>query len=62
MDDNLPTRVAVLEQIEAILKEIHTDIRELRKDMRSDFRWLLALYGGGFLILLGVMAHGFKWL
>ena len=63
--DDMPARVAVLEQIarntEAMLAEIRTDMREFRKDLRSDFRWLLATYGGGFIILLGVMAHGFHW-
>ena len=38
--------------------DIRTDIRDLRRDMR----WLMGAFGGGFLILLGVMAHGFHWL
>ncbi len=31
------------------------------RDMRSDMRLLLGLFVSGFLILAGLVAHGFKW-
>lgn len=64
--DDIPSRVAVLEQIarstEAILTEMHADIREIRSQQDRDFRWLLGLYLAGTAASLGVMAHGFHWL
>jgi hypothetical protein len=60
--DDIPARVAVLEQIArstAIeLGEIHKDIRELR----TDNRWLMGIMLGGFVAILGAMAHGFHWI
>jgi hypothetical protein len=60
--DDVPARVAVLEQIArstaVTLGEMHKDIRELRTDMR----WLLSIMLGGFAAMLGEMAHGFHWL
>jgi len=64
--NDLQPRVAVLEQItkstEAVLTQIHADIREIRGQQDRDFRWLLGLYLAGTATTLGVMAHGFKWL
>jgi hypothetical protein len=60
--DDIPARVAVMEQIArstAIeLGEIHKDIRELR----TDNRWLMGIMLGGFVAILGAMAHGFHWI
>ena len=40
--------------------ESGTNIADLRREGRSDYRWLLGLMLGGFAALLGVMvAHGF---
>ena len=63
-DDSIPTRVAVLEQIAretattltAIRDEIHdmrSDLRDIRQDQRSDFRWLFSLMLGGIAITIG---------
>jgi hypothetical protein len=64
--DDVPARVAVLEQIarntEATLTEIRADVREIRGQQDRDFRWLLGLYLAGTAAILGVMAHGFRWL
>jgi hypothetical protein len=71
--NDLPTRVAVLEEIsrgtkaalerierriESLSNEHHADFRS----MRSDFRWLLGVMIGWGVALLGVMAHGFHWI
>lgn len=55
------TRLALLEQsigsINNTLLSIQSEIKEIRKDLKSDFRWILAIIGGlGF-----IMAHGFHW-
>ena len=56
----------MLEEIAAstktILAEIKADLRDLRSESRSDYRWQMGLMLGGFGALLGVVAHGFKWL
>ena len=74
---NLDARVAVLEEIAAAtrqtLQEIRDDIRELHGELNRrldrvdgqmcrNFHWLLGITLGGFVALLGTMAHGFHWL
>jgi len=58
--DDMPTRVAVLEQIarstDAALGEIRSDVREIRTEMRSQFRWLLGT------IIVVLMAQAALWL
>lgn len=58
-------RLAVLEEIasstKAILADIRADIRDLRSESRSDYRWQMGLMLGGIGAMLGVMAHGFHW-
>lgn len=64
--DDIPERVAVLEQIarntESILTEFRADMREARRQQHTDFLWLLSLQIGSFIGLLGVLARGFHWL
>lgn len=78
--NDLPARVAVLEQIarsiDSTLTRIESRFDRLearldRLDARQadDFRFLVRLHLGqlaalatGFVILLGVMAHGFHWI
>ena len=59
------TRVeTALEGIVKTMDSMAYDIREIRKDMKTDFRWILGmmvLMLGGFGSLFGLMAHGFKW-
>ena len=45
-----------------ILAEIKADLRDLRSESRSDYRWQMGLMLGGFGALLGVVAHGFHWI
>ncbi len=51
------------------IRELRSEMRDIRSEikteiggLRSDFRWMLAAYASGFMILLGVMAKGFHWL
>ena len=61
-DPHMEARVAKLESTcEHILRELvemKQDVRELRKNSRADFYWML----GGFAAMLAVMAHGFHWI
>ncbi len=52
---------AAMEHMQADIGDIKQDVREIRKNARSDFLWHLAALSAGFMILLGVMAKGFKW-
>lgn len=52
--DSFETRVAVLEKT---TEHIEKDLSEIKTDIRV----LLGALIGGFLILAGLMAHGFKW-
>ena len=65
-DPGMEARVAKLESdvsnIKGILGDVKTDIREIKKDARDDFRVLAGLTIVATLGLAGLMAHGFKWL
>lgn len=41
----------------AEMLDMRKDINEIRKEMKSDFRWLLTIIAA----LGGIMAHGFHW-
>jgi hypothetical protein len=69
MADDIPSRVAVLEQIarevrdgllriDQRLDRIEDKIDKLNSRIWTNFYWML----GAFAALLGVMAHGFRWL
>jgi uncharacterized coiled-coil protein SlyX len=78
--DKLETRTALLEQsighvnqtlirIEKKLEKHDDEFKDLRKEMRSDFKWTIGLLVSlttftiaGFTGLLGIMAHGFHWI
>jgi hypothetical protein len=71
--DDIETRVAVLEQIargtEASILRLERSIERIAARQVTDFRWIISLLGlvvgggiTGFATLLGVMAHGFKWI
>jgi len=55
-------------KVETTLENMDKYIREVAKDMKSDFKWIVIIMLGGFGTLLGGMAglfgmiaHGFKW-
>jgi hypothetical protein len=71
--NDMPTRVAVLEEIargtKAALERIERRLDSFERrfdslaaEQRADFRWLLGMMIGWGAALLGVMAHGFHWL
>lgn len=35
---------------------------KIDKEMKSDFRWLITIFGGLMLGLAGLVAHGFHWI
>jgi hypothetical protein len=63
--DSQETRIALLEMsiahVNETLTRIEQDSKEFRKEMRSDFRWIIGLMIMFSTGLLGVMAHGFHW-
>jgi hypothetical protein len=72
INDMLP-RVAVLEEIargtKAALERIERRLDAIERNARSDFRWMLGImlsgFGltlGGFVALLGVIAHTQHWI
>lgn len=48
-------------RVETVLEVLVKDVAEIKKDMRTDFRWLLGIIIGGNAGLFALMAHGFKW-
>lgn len=65
-DGGMEARVAKLEaameHVQEDIRDIKTDLRAFRADTSANFRWVLGAMSGGFIILLGAMAHGFHWL
>jgi hypothetical protein len=72
LNDHAP-RLAVLEEIargtKAALERIERRLDAIERNARSDFRWLLGImlsgFGltlGGFVTLLGVIAHTQHWI
>ncbi len=56
------TRVETLmENVVTVMTNLSLEVKELRKDMKSDFRWLLGIIIGSNAGLFALMAHGFKW-
>ncbi len=49
-------------QVRGDITQVRGEIAQVRIDMRSDFRWLLGVFGGGFALLLGTMLSGFLWI
>lgn len=58
--------IALLKQSQSELframDRIDKDLKEGFKRVESHQKWILSLMGSGFLGLLGLMAHGFKWI
>lgn len=54
-------RVALIERevthIKSDISDVKNDVREIKKNSRSDFKWLLGTFAGGFLVLSGYMWH-----
>ena len=44
------------------MNRIDRDLKDGFKKVESNQKWMLSLMGSGFLGLLGLMAHGFKWI
>jgi hypothetical protein len=64
--DDVPTRIAVLEEISrhtsVTLDRIDRRLETLDKRLDTHFRWLVGLYLARIVSILGVLAHGFHWL
>lgn len=53
---------AVAESIQRDIGDLKADVREIRRDMRTDFRLLFGALIAVSLGLAGLMAKGFHWL
>ena len=54
--------IAILKQHnEEVIRTFNNIYRSLDK-IESNQKWILSLMGTGFFSLLGLMAHGFKWI
>lgn len=45
-------------KLESTMENLSYDVKEIKKDMKADFRWLLLMM----ITLLGVMSKGFHWI
>jgi hypothetical protein len=61
METKVAKLESVVEYIQRDILEIKTEIREIRKDARSDFYLLFGALIVGALGLAGLMAKGFHW-
>lgn len=70
--DGMEARVAVLEEIASATKTaldrldrrmdgVASEMRDLRSDQRTDFRWLMGIMLGTWASTMAIMAHGFHW-
>lgn len=48
-------------RVETALENLSSNVTEIRRDIKTDFRWLLGITVGGFAGLFSLMAHGFHW-
>jgi len=48
-------------RVETVLETLAKNVMEIKKDIKSDFRWLLGIIIGSNAGLFALMAHGFKW-
>ena len=51
------TLIRIESKMDSQIIEIKNEIKEIRKDMKSDFRLILTIIAA----LGGIMAHGFHW-
>ena len=54
--------IALLKQTNEEFHRSFEHIYKMLDRIESHQRWILGLMGSGFLGLLGLMAHGFKWI
>jgi hypothetical protein len=50
---------ASLAHVEAVIAEIKADLRDTRRDINGNFKWLLSAGVGATLLILGALATGF---
>lgn len=55
-------QIALLRQKNDDIYKEFSHIRKLMDKIEAHQKWILGLMGSGFAGLLGLMAHGFKWI
>lgn len=48
-------------RVETALENLSNDVKEIKKDIKTDFRWIFGIILASNAGLFGLMAHGFKW-
>lgn len=60
---NAETQLFTREQLNIeLLKQKDNEIEKTLERIENTQKWMLGLMGSGFISLLGLMAHGFKWI
>jgi hypothetical protein len=49
-------------QVSQTLNRIETELLQMDRKIEANFRWVLTVMGTVGIGILGIMAHGFKWL
>jgi len=49
-------------RVETALEGFGRDVSDIKKDIKSDFRWLLGIILASNAGLFALISHGFKWL
>lgn len=55
---------ARMTKVESAVESLRNDVKEIKIDIRdihSDLKWILGVMGTMSVIIIGLMAHGFKW-
>ena len=52
---------SAIEHLNINMEKIEKEMKEGFKEVRGDLKWLLGIIGGVGMIIVGLMAHGFKW-
>jgi len=48
-------------RVETTLESLCDDVKEIKKEIKTDFRWILGIMLGSNAGLFAIIAHGFKW-
>ena len=48
-------------RVETAMESLVHDVREIKRDIKTDFRWMLGIVIGSNAGMFALMAHGFKW-
>jgi len=62
VEDRLNTAFSKIERIPEMgsdIRHLLNDVNALKSDAKSDLRWLITIFGTGFLVLAGLLIYGY---